>query len=74
MNEKINELARDAAGGMLSFDEDGFRLSQKEAEKFCKLIVEECCKIAELKEQGFSEYHPDVSVGWYIRQRFWLEQ
>lgn len=42
MNERIRELAFKAANGMLSFDEDGFRLSEKEAEKFAELIVREC--------------------------------
>jgi hypothetical protein len=39
MNERIQELARQAAGGMLSYDGEGeWRLSEKEAEKFAQLV------------------------------------
>lgn len=39
-------------------------------ENFAELIVLECSRIAELKEQGFSEYDPNMSVGWYMRNHF----
>ena len=43
MNEKIKELAEQAANGMLSYDAEGdWRLSEKEVEKFTELIVREC--------------------------------
>jgi|688.fasta_scaffold2886660_1 hypothetical protein len=42
MNKRIRELAFKAANGMLRFDEDGFRLSEKEAVLFAELIVQEC--------------------------------
>jgi hypothetical protein len=43
MNERIRELAWQAANGMLSYDAEGdFRLSEKEVEKFAELIVKEC--------------------------------
>jgi len=42
-------------------------------EKFAELIVKECSRIAELKEQGYSAYDPDTSSGWYIRQYFGVE-
>ena len=43
MNERIRELAREAAGGLLSYNAEGeFRLSEKEVEKFAELIVRNC--------------------------------
>ena len=46
MNERIRELAREAAGGLLSYDAEGeFRLSEKEAEKFAELIILKCAAI-----------------------------
>ena len=46
MNERIRELAREAAGGLLTYDAEGeFRLSEKEVEKFAELIVRECAAI-----------------------------
>ena len=42
--------------------------------KFAELIVKECARIGELKEQGFSEYDPNTSVGWYMRQHFGVEE
>jgi hypothetical protein len=43
MNERIKQLAFEAANGMLSYDGEGeWRLSQKEVEKFAELIVREC--------------------------------
>ena len=45
MNERILKLAREAAGGMLSYDEDGYRLSEQEVKKFAELIVRECMQV-----------------------------
>jgi hypothetical protein len=42
-------------------------------EKFAELIVRECARIGELKEQGYEEYDPDLSVGWYMKQHFGVE-
>ena len=43
MNERIRELAREAAGGLLDYTAEGeWKLSQNEAEKFAELIVKEC--------------------------------
>lgn len=57
MNERIKELAFEAAGGMLSYDgEDEWRLSQKEAEKFAELIVRETVK--EMSDQLY--WHGEV--------------
>ena len=58
MNERIQELAREAAGGFLSFSEDGFRLSEKEALKFAELIVQECVNTLEF--HGFDEAVPYI--------------
>jgi len=43
-------------------------------EKFAELIVRECARIGELKEQGYEDYDPDLSVGWYMKQHFGVEQ
>ena len=43
MNERIEELARQAADGMLSYDAEGeWQLSKREVQKFAELIVQEC--------------------------------
>lgn len=64
MNERIKELAFEAAGGMLSYDgEDEWWLSQKEAEKFAELIVRECAEVAE-------DYDGAHYVGTAIKQHF----
>ena len=45
MNHKIEELARQAADGMLSYDAEGeWQLSKREVQKFAELIVKECDK------------------------------
>jgi hypothetical protein len=41
VNGRIRTLAVEAADGMLSYDEDGFRLSEKEIEKFAQLTARE---------------------------------
>ena len=46
-NDRITDLARTAAGGMLSYSEDsGFVLSEKETIRFAELIIEECASVA----------------------------
>ena len=42
-------------------------------EKFAELIVHECARIGELKEQGYEDYDPNLSVGWYMKQHFGVE-
>jgi hypothetical protein len=60
MNERIRELAFQAAGGMLSYDGEGeWRLSEKEAEKFAELIVRECAGVG--YEASYSECALNVS-------------
>lgn len=74
MNERIKELAEQAG---LEFDEDLalesepiYYITQKTLEKFAELIIRECSNIGEMKEQGYSQYDTDTSVGWYMRQHF----
>jgi hypothetical protein len=56
MNEQIEELARKAAGGMLSFDAEGeWRLSQSETEKFAKLLIEDVLSELEYERGYYSE-------------------
>jgi hypothetical protein len=62
VNERIRELAEQVYG---SAHHDDF--------KFAELIVQECARIGELKEQGYEEYDPDLSVGWYMKQHFGVE-
>lgn len=46
MNERIRELAFEAAGGILSYDGEGeWWLSQKEAEKFAELLIKRCGQV-----------------------------
>lgn len=54
MNERIRELAREAAGGMLSYDAEGeWRLSEREVGKLTELIARECMwKIMNRKEEA----------------------
>lgn len=75
MNEKIKNLVEQCTtvehgviqprsrGDVYHFDK----------EKFAELIVHDCVKIAELKEQGYNEYDSDVSVGWYIKEHFGIK-
>lgn len=43
-------------------------------QRFGEEVVKECAKIAELKEQGSTDFDPDTSVGWYMRHHFGLDQ
>ena len=43
---------------------------EEDLERFAELIIQECARIAELKEQGYKDFDPDTSVGWYIRKHF----
>ena len=76
MNKRIEELIKQCDGLVINkmmagrkqyvFLEDDFI-------KFTELIVHDCVKIAELKEQGYNEYDSDVSVGWYIKEHFGIK-
>lgn len=74
MNEELIEKLAKEAG----FDKDQYSLywdqdSNSEGvdlEKFAEVIVRECGRIANEKEEGFSEYDPDTSVHWYILKHF----
>lgn len=37
-------------------------------ENFAETVMNECIRIAELKEQGYGDFNDNISVGWYIRQ------
>ena len=68
MNKRIQELAEQAElNATLLFNKE-------KLEQFAELIVQECAKIGELKEQGFGDYDPDISVGWYMRKHFGVEE
>jgi hypothetical protein len=56
VNERIRELAFKSAGGMLSYDEDGFVLSEKEVNRFAELIVLEV--FAVIEGERFEIYSP----------------
>jgi len=73
MNERIRELAWQAANGMLSYDAEGdFRLSEKEVEKFAELIVKECENVS-LKN---SHRNDDMGaiIARQIKQHFGIDQ
>jgi len=69
MNERIKEIAREA--GLLVHNPNGV---PTKLGKFAELIVRECARIGELKEQGYEDYDPDLSVGWYMKQHFGVEE
>lgn len=49
-------------------------VNTQQLQRFGEEIVKECAKIAELKEQGYPDFDPDTSVGWYMRQHFGIEE
>ena len=67
MNKNIKELALEAGGSHYP------EVNTAQLEYFAKLIVLECARIGELKEQGNADYDTDTSVGWYMRQHFGIE-
>jgi len=67
MNERIKELLSQAGVHYEVMPKDTVY------EKFAELIVQECARIGELKEQGSSEYDPNMSVGWYMKQHFGVD-
>ena len=71
MNERIRELAWQAANGMLSYDAEGdFRLSEKEVEKFAELIVRECIDTV---LDSSVEYTTRPQVAIEIKEHFGVE-
>ena len=78
MNERIKNLGSKAMSEVMNGsdpygDADRMYIPAEFMEKFAELIVRECARIGELKEQGFSEYDPYMSVGHYMRQHFGVE-
>ena len=68
MNERIKELLEQAGS-----DSSGKWLSHDNAVRLAHLVIRECAKIAEMKEQGYRDYEPDISVGWYMKKHFGVE-
>ena len=68
LGSRFHDIALQVGGS--HYPEVGGELLQKFGEE----IVKECAKMAELKEQGYSDFKPDVSIGWYIRQYFGMTQ
>lgn len=70
MNYRIRSLAimagakTDAAGRPCDYSLEG----SAAVEQFAQAIIEECIRVAELKEQGYGDFNTNISVGWYIRQ------
>ena len=70
MNQRIKQLAFEAANGMLSYDGEGeWHLSQKEVEKFAELIIKECADVA-----GCNGHVSGFSLGDLIKQHFGVEE
>ena len=83
MNDHIRDLTKLAGGEFWQrIESDG--VLNKEAyitfdppqslEKFAEMIVRECARIANEKEENFPQYDADVSVHWYILKHFGLEK
>lgn len=72
MNNKIKQLA-EQAGSTHKQNLGVYQFYKFELENFAESIIQECAKIGELKEQGFGEYDPNISVGWYMRKHFGFE-
>ena len=70
MNKRILELAEQARW-MMGHEVEGFNTR---LEMFADSIIQECAKIGEIKEQGFGDYDPNISVGWYMRKHFGIEK
>ena len=73
MNERIKQLA-EQAGSTHKQNLGVYQFYTHELEQFAESIIQECAKIGELKEQGYGDYDPDMSVGWYMRKHFGLEK
>jgi hypothetical protein len=73
MNERIRELVEQATIYIAPTSNSGEGWVFNE-EKFAELIVKECAKIGELKEQGHQDYDTNTSVGWYMKRHFGIEK
>ena len=72
MNKLIKELAEQAG-----YEVDMFGVGHwhaPECQKFAELIIQECARIAELKEQGDPEFDSEMSVGWYMKNHFGVRE
>lgn len=67
LSPKFFDIALQVGGS--HYPEVGGELLQKFGEE----IVKECAKIAELKEQGSTEFDPETSAGWYMKQHFGIK-
>ena len=81
MNERIQELAEQAADGMLSYDAEGeWRLSEREVKKFAELIVQECLSQVDKIRDGLeadSEDQQALGADWAglaIARHFGVEE
>ena len=81
MNERIRELAEQAADGMLSYDAEGeWRLSEREVKKFAELIVKECLSQVDKIRDGLeadSEDQQALGADWAglaIARHFGVEE
>ena len=72
MNERILELAKQA-GLKKEHGSDREYIGDFDWRQFADLIVRECARIGELKEQDHEDYDPDISVWWYMMQHFGVE-
>lgn len=62
MNKRIQELAFNAAGGILSYDEDGYKLPQKEVEKFVELLLKDVLAIVKNNTPDPDPYNEDYDT------------
>jgi hypothetical protein len=69
MNERIRKCERESHIDVYGLGLDRVKW-EAALEKFAELIVKECARIGELKEQGYEDYDPNLSVGWYMKQHF----
>jgi hypothetical protein len=69
MNELIRKCERESHIDVYGLGLDRVKW-EAALEKFAELIVQECARIGELKEQGYEDYDPNLSVGWYMKQHF----
>ena len=83
--ERINELAEQAADGMLWYGAEGdWRLNEREVQKFAELIVRECLAHGKLTQSqtvvnGSEEYNAGREMGIevfmnQINQHFGVEE
>ena len=72
MNHKLGSRFHDIALQVGGSHYPNVNTSQ--LQKYGEEIVKECAKIAELKEQGSTDFDPDTSVGWYMRHHFGMER